>query len=146
MTELNETVEQLKTILNKQDARGLDNLINSKLYAAINPVVDKLSELINLQVRVGNEIHKENALVYQTALKQFIFIVLLSLVLAVPFSYYLVGNINHLIENLHQENKNLERSEAKYRTLIEYAGDAIFVFNTETRIVDANEYACRLLE
>jgi PAS domain S-box-containing protein len=138
-------MDRLEAVLNKQDSRSLDSMINAELYPAINPVMENLNELIDLQVRVGGELFEKSTAAYHTALKQFLVLILLSLGLTIPFSYYLVRSVKHLIADLHQSNKNLAKNEQKYRALIGHAGDAIIVTDTETLIVEANDHACKLL-
>ncbi len=41
--------------------------------------------------------------------------------------------------------ESLQRSERRYRTLIEEAADAVFLFDAEGRVLDVNPSACRLL-
>lgn len=41
--------------------------------------------------------------------------------------------------------KTLEKSEARYRTIVENINDALFIHNFQGKILDLNETACRLL-
>jgi len=144
MNASNEIIEKLKVILGKEDRNALNDIINTTFYPTINPVIVKMNELVNLQIKVGEQVYKINAQVYSNGLKKFALLVLLSLIIAIPFCYFLVRNVKHLIENLHDRNIKIVRDEKKYRALIEHAGDAIFILDKDTTIIDANEYASRL--
>jgi PAS domain S-box-containing protein len=139
------SIEKLKAILNKKDSPALDNIIRKELYPAINPVIAKITELIDLQVRVSGEVYNKSTQVYNTSLKKSILLILLSMVFAIPFSYYLVESVKELIKNLQASNAKTAESEGKYRSLVEHAGDAIFLVAEDTAIIDVNHSACELL-
>jgi len=136
--------ERLKVILANEDKPALNAMINDELYPAVSPIVLKLSELIDLQSRVGGEIYQNSEQVYNASLKRFILLIVLSLAFAIPFSYYLFGNINKLIKDLQATNKIIIESEEKYRAFVQYAGDAIYFLNEDFFITDANSTACKL--
>jgi methyl-accepting chemotaxis protein len=50
-----QAVRQLQGILERQDRAALDSFVREDLYARIDPVSNKLGELIDLQVRVAGE-------------------------------------------------------------------------------------------
>ena len=50
-----QAVRQLQGILERQDRVALDSFVREDLYARIDPVSNKLGELIDLQVRVAGE-------------------------------------------------------------------------------------------
>ena len=145
MTQSAQIIEKLKAILSKEDANALNNLINTEFYPAVKPVIAKMNELTNLQVRVGKEVYKNSTEIYKSALKRFIILIILSLAFAIPLSYYLVGSIKNLIKDLRLSNKKIAENEKKYRSLIEQAADAIFLLNDDLTINDVNTSASKLL-
>lgn len=112
-------IQQLKLILNTQDRKALDDFINQQLYPAINPVVEKMSALIDLQVSVGEQVYEKNTTVYSSALKKSIGLIILCVAFALPFSFYLVRNIKHLIENL-------QESDTRYRNIFDNVQDVFY--------------------
>ena len=140
-----ETVFKVKNILRHEDAAALNTIITNEFYPAMNPVLSKMNELLNLQVRVGKEVYDNSTSTYYMAVKKFILLIVLSLAFAIPFCYFLIKRVNRLIENLHTSNAIIAKSEKKCRALIENAGDAIFMLNNDTVITDVNDYACRML-
>jgi PAS domain S-box-containing protein len=145
MSQPAEVITHLKTVLNNEDALALDSIINNEFYPAVNPVVAQMNKLINLQVRVSGEIFKNSTEVYNKSLKQFIALIAISLIFAIPFSYFLVRKVNSLIEDLNASNKKIAMSERKCRAIIEHAGDAIFMLDKDTVITEVNESAGTLL-
>ncbi len=140
-----QSIEKLKAVLNKEDISGLNKIINQELYPAFNPVIEKLSELIELQVTVGAAVYKDSNKVYHSSLKRLILLIALSLILAIPLCYYLIRNIKDLIRDLKESNETIKKSEEKLWAFIKYAGDAIFIMNESLFIVDINESAGKLL-
>jgi PAS domain S-box-containing protein len=145
MNQSAESIEKLKAILGKGDSKALDNFINKELYPAASPVVAKITELIDLQVRVSGELYDNNRDVYDAAIRQFSLLIVLSLLFAIPFSYYLVRNVKVLITNLRYSNEKIMESEKKYHSVVEHAGDAIFLLNEDTSLNHLNTSACELL-
>jgi PAS domain S-box-containing protein len=57
----------------------------------------------------------------------------------------LVDDFNTMIEQIETSNKELIESEKRFRTLVDQAVDAFFLFSPEGKIVDANQRACESL-
>jgi len=145
MNQSNITVEKLKNILNKGDIPSLDNFINNELNPVLNSFISIITELISLQAKVGGEVYQNNIKSYHTALRKFLFLIFLSLVFALPLSYYLVRNIHNLINSLRESHKKIKESEEKYRAFIRYAGDSIYILDETMHIIDVNDSGCSLV-
>ncbi len=57
----------------------------------------------------------------------------------------LVDAFNNMIEHVEKRNMELLSSEKRFRTLVDQAVDAFFLFDPEGRIVDVNQRACESL-
>ncbi|RPI35809.1 MAG: hybrid sensor histidine kinase/response regulator, partial [Nitrospiraceae bacterium] len=57
----------------------------------------------------------------------------------------LVDNFNAMIGQIEKRNAELGASEKRFRTLVDQAVDAFFLFDPEGRIVDVNQRACESL-
>ena len=67
MNRADEAVERLIRILAAKDAPALDSFVKAELYQTIDPVTDRISALIDLQVRVAGEEYAESKATYGTA-------------------------------------------------------------------------------
>lgn len=145
MKQSDKIVEQLKLALQQENEAALNNLIKNKLYITINPLIAQLDALVSIQIKVGQKLYENNNEVYESANKKFLFLIALSLGFALPFSYYLIRNVNGLIKNLRLKNVEITQSEEKYHSILEHAGDAIFIIAEDNAIIDVNHCACELL-
>ena len=67
MAKADVAVERLIRILSGRDAAALDAFVKSELYQTIDPVTDRISQLIDLQVRVAGERYAEAQATHATA-------------------------------------------------------------------------------
>ena len=144
MVEANKTIQKLVGILNNKEPHELDKIIKSELYTTINPVISKLNELVQLQVKVSGELYKRNGEVYNSTAKKFYFLIAVSLLLAFILSYFILSDTWSLIRNLEASNRKITESEAKCRAFIKYAGDSILILDPSLRITDVNDSAVKL--
>ncbi len=137
-------IERLKLALKKEDANLLDSILKNELYPNLNLVVIEVSNLLRLQVKIGEAINQHNDSNYKTYTSEIIWIILIAFGFAVPFLYYLIKKNSAIVNNLKLNKAKLFLTEKNYRNLIEYAGEAILILNEETEIIDLNEEACTL--
>ena len=67
MVKADEAVDRLARILTAKDAAALDGFVKKELYQTIDPVTDRISALIDLQVRVAGERYTESEATFETA-------------------------------------------------------------------------------
>ena len=144
MGRFDKTVEKLKLILKEKDSLALDNIITNELFPSLNPILLRITKLINLQLKVGKNEYKNNLEFYNESTKHLSFLIILALVFGIPFSYYLLKKINNTVVSFNENTKKLAAVELNYRTLIKYAGDAILILNENTQIIDSNDQASQL--
>jgi PAS domain S-box-containing protein len=145
MQRAKQAIENFKKALTIKDASILDTVINNSLYPAVNPVIINLNGLMNLQVRVSAGIYKDAINEYDTASKRFYILICFSLICAISFAFYVVRNIRSLIENLRKSNNKITEIGERYRSLLEHAGDPIFLLNDDTSFTEVNNITCKLL-
>jgi len=137
-------IEKLKIALKKEDANLLDSILKNELYPNLNLVIIEVSNLLRLQVKIGEAINQNNDSNYKIYTSEIVWIILIAFGFAVPFLYYLIKKNSVIVNNLKLNNAKLFLTEKNYRNLIEYAGEAILILNEETEIIDLNEAACTL--
>ena len=87
---VDESTETLESILSKKDTLALDQLIQQQSPAAPSPFIAKVTELMDLQVRTGKEISNNNRQIYQDASTNLYLLILLSLAIVLPLSFYII--------------------------------------------------------
>ena len=140
-----EANKELETILAKEDIRALDGLIQNKFSADPAPFTAKLTQLMQLQVKIGKEIFNNNNEIYRVTSTKSLLLILVSLVIAVSLSFLIIKNIKNLIKDILLNNKTIKESEEKYQSLFEQASDAIYVVNAEGTLTNVNKSMCDLV-
>ncbi|HZX58075.1 MAG TPA: PAS domain S-box protein, partial [Mucilaginibacter sp.] len=85
-----------------------------------------------------------NKALYKLTSTNFILYILLSLLIALSLSFYIIKNIKTLIRDILNSNDSVKKSEERYRTLIETACDAIYLLDFKGNFTDANEIMCEM--
>jgi len=140
-----EVNQELQSALDKHDIPALEGLIEKKFSADPAPFTSKLTQLMQLQVRVGKEIFNNNNEIYRVTSTKSLLLIMVSLFIAVSLSFLIIKNINNLIKDILLNNKIIKESEEKYHSLFEQASDAIFVFNAEGLFINVNKSMCDLV-
>jgi len=109
------TNENLESILSKEDTHALDDLIQKESSTGLPPFIIKVTQLMELQVRVGKEIFNNSKEIYQRTSRNFFLLILFSLLIALSLSFYIIKNIKSLIKDILNSNNIIKKSEEKYR-------------------------------
>ena len=109
--------------LNNEDVAGLNIFIQKELYTGTEPVVKKITALIDLQARVAQQVYENSKQVNVATSKKLYFLIGASLLFAFVLSAFIVGDTRRLIKNLELSNRKIAASEEKCRAFIENAGD-----------------------
>lgn len=125
--------------------RGINISVNETYIDNIPPVIFKFNELVQLQLRVSGEINSDNQKLYSSTSREFYFIIISSVIIAVLFSFYIVEDTNLLIKKLRLTTRKMLESEEKTRAYIEYAGDGIIMFSDDLELVNYNSTISKML-
>ncbi len=136
--------ENLQSILAKRDIAALNILIQKQLPPQSAPIIIKVTQLMELQTRVGKEILNNNKKIYQRTSKNFFLLILFSLGVALSLSLYIIKNIKDLVKGILRSNNVIKESEGKYRSLLEQASDAIYLSDFKGDFTDVNESMCKI--
>ena len=71
MAHANVLIERLKVVLHKQDAAALNNITQADMYEAISPVISKVNDLVNLQIKVSGQLYNNSSQVYISTSRKF---------------------------------------------------------------------------
>lgn len=141
----NVTIEKLRVILERNDAKSLEDIIKKELYPVVNPVVHNITSLLNLQIKIGENIRADTLVTYTDYVNKIFYLLIVVFAIAIPFTYYLMKKNRAIIDGFNLRNSQLIASESNYRDTIEYAGEAILILDEATKIIDLNDVSCQLL-
>lgn len=136
--------EDLEAILIQQDTKALDAFVPKKIYDTTEPFYVKLTQLMDLQVRVGRQLFQNNSQIYHTTTRRFFIVIFMALSIALSISFFLIKSIRNLIGNIIKNSITIKESEEKYHSLFEQASDAIYVLNYKGAFTQVNESMCRM--
>ena len=140
----NATVEKLRAILKQEDAEALNHVVDYEMYKTLNPVIDKITLLLNMQIQIGKNIDVHAAATYSDYVDKIIYILIVVFAFSIPFTYYLIKKNKAIIDGFNLSSNQLLVSENNYRNIIEYAGEAILILDEATQIIDLNDVSCEL--
>lgn len=95
-----ETIDNLKNIIDKEDTAALEKFIRTELYISVDPLVLNLTELVELQVRVAAEVYQDSNVVYDATSRNSYMLIFFSLLFGTTLSFFIVKNINEMIKKL----------------------------------------------
>jgi len=144
-TQADKASGDLLAALDKEDVKSLDGLIQKDFSADPPPFTVKLTQLMQLQVRVGKEIFNDSNEIFRTTSKKSFFLIVASLVIALSLSFFIIKSIKKLIRNILTSSDLIKESEEKYQSLFEQASDAIFVLNAKGDFTNVNKSMCDLV-
>jgi methyl-accepting chemotaxis protein len=93
MKTANASLDKLTDMLTKKETNVLGEYVTSEVYTATDPVSNKLSELVNLQLRVSDEIQKDNRSQYERNKIISICAIFIGLLISVIFSIKLIRSL-----------------------------------------------------
>lgn len=143
--QVDKTSRELEDILAKHDSKALDEFIPTRLYDTTEPFYVKLTQLMDLQVRVGKQLFQNNSQIHRNTSKRFFVVILIALSIALSISFFLIRSIRGLIDSIIKHRDSIKESEEKYHSLFEQASDAIYVFNYKGDFIQVNESMCNLV-
>ncbi|AZN36059.1 methyl-accepting chemotaxis protein [Iodobacter ciconiae] len=93
---------KLKQAIKNKDTAALDQLVIREMYPAIEPVSDKISELITLQLDVAKQDHEASEQAYlATRAFNIVLLVVIALIL-ITISAWLIRDISHAVRSTTQ--------------------------------------------
>jgi len=139
-----QSVENLSSILSKKDTAALAAFVKNQPPNEAAPIIINMTMLMELQARVARQIFNNNQDIYGSTSKRFVLLILLSLVIALSLSYYIIRNIKNLIKDRLKSIDTVKESEVKYRSLLENASDAIYLEDRQGNFTEVNERMCQM--
>jgi methyl-accepting chemotaxis protein len=106
-------VDELEQIIKKEDREALETFVKNKLYQAIDPLTGKISELIDLQLHIANQLNTESAQINTYTQRVTYILFVIALVLSAGIGYFIVKGISNILKSmLNETNKLVEATLA----------------------------------
>lgn len=141
MDHLKQLMALLKEYLRRGDTQAIKSIANEELNAGIESVVYELNNLVGMQIDVSKDLVDQTNASFTSTRTVFYYALAVSLILASLLSVIVIEDNRRSLNRLEAGKQALMKSEDKWRSLIKYAGDAIFVFDQDQQILEVNDSA-----
>ncbi len=121
LNEAEYNLKELDEILENDDSIGhtkLENFIKSKLYTTIDPISDKIGELIQLELTEASKVHTEAVILHENIKKNVYIAIIGGLLIALIFSFFIIKgimNATRLVNNYVRQMAKGDLAVIKYR-------------------------------
>lgn len=103
----NNAVDELEQIIKNEDPQALEAFVKNTLYQSIDPLTGKISELIDLQLQIANQLNTESEGINHQTQKVTYILFAFALVLSVVIGYYIIEGISKILKSLLNETNKL---------------------------------------
>jgi len=87
------SVAKLKMLLEKKDAEGLAAFTIGEMYPVIDPLTDKISALVNVQLIVAKKVYDDSAALYQKSMWSIILLIVGGVLGSIMFAFFIIKGI-----------------------------------------------------
>ena len=99
MRNLDESLESLQSIMESGDKEALNAFTLNELYPKIDPVINKINELVDIQIAVAEEEYNNGQTIFSDAKTHSYIIILLGIAISLSISVLIVRSIHKAIRN-----------------------------------------------
>ncbi len=135
----------LQSILKNRDTAGLDELIKQQKPAGQTAFLLKLTQLMDLQQRLGKQIFENSKHTYTAASKGFDIWIIISLAIILASSFLIIKNIRRVIKEISVSHARIKLNENYYRSILQNASDAIYLADNKGNFIDLSQSMCTML-
>jgi methyl-accepting chemotaxis protein len=96
----NESIESLQRILEKADSAALAHYIKNELYAKIDPVTEKISQMVTLQLKVAEGEFNKSNLVYSESRTNGFMLIISGILIGLVISFIIIRNVANIVAKL----------------------------------------------
>ena len=94
-----ESLASLESILEKEDTAALTQFTSKELYPQIDPITNKINELIDIQLLAADQQYKNGDKIYTQAKLHCYLLIIIGIIIALGISIWIVKNIHKAIKN-----------------------------------------------
>jgi len=95
---LEDKMNELKDLLNKNDTLNLQKFRETQLYPAVDPMTGKINELIDLQLKISEEINTSSDVLYSETRSYSYLILISGIFISLILAIYIIWSINSSIK------------------------------------------------
>lgn len=137
------SIEKLAEIMSREDEDGLREYIINELYQQVDPITAKVSQLIDLQVRIAHQEYEKSHNLYLTIRNIAVASILAGVLLAFMVSFLIVRSIIQPVQTLQRELDTLaerggdltQEIKIKSKDEIGLLADAVNKFISNLRLI-----------
>lgn len=133
MKSADQSVAQLESLVEARDMQGVTEFSIHRLYPAIDPISDAITDLINLQLRVAGELNTASEEHYQFTFNTSLAVALLIFIFALLFSRITIRAVSLPLSELVKVSRHVkEKGDLSARvaiTRLDEVGQAATAFN-----------------
>jgi len=107
--------DKLERAFAQRDKALLDEIVLNELYQIIDKISDRVSALIDLQLEVANQIHKDSTTEYEKSKILAISLIVIGLIIALSISFYVISLIIKPVTSLSGKTKYLTEGDLTKR-------------------------------
>jgi len=144
LKKLSATIIKLNLSLERNDIKAFNDITKNDFDTTAESLINEVDNLIFLQVKEGKNIFENSFVAYNASKQKITIVIILIFAFSIPLFYYLLKKNRAIISVLNYKDRKLVKVQRDYRDFIDYAGDAILIFDSNAKVVDLNEYACNL--
>lgn len=139
MSDVGKSIEQLKRLVQTNDKAAVSAFVSPRLVTEIEDVVAQLNHLLTIYFDSMDRAYTQSQTDFQNLKFQFQLTLFSVIVVALLLSILVIRAINKLIRALKSSHLETYKSDTRFRSFIQNAGDPILIFDNNLRVVELND-------
>jgi len=113
--EADEIKKEVLDYLEKNDTESLAEFTKNKLYQKIDPLTDRINELINLQIAISEQEYMKSQQRYKEVIQTFFMSILFTVAILIVFSVFIIRSIVKSLKNVSDISFDLAKGDLTRR-------------------------------
>lgn len=139
MADVSKSIDQLKRLVQTDDKSAVAAFVSPRLVTEIEDVVAQLNQLLTIYFDSMDRAHMQSQTDFENLKFQFQWTLFSVIVVALLLSILVIRAINKLIRALKSSHLETHKSDTRFRSFIQNAGDPILIFDNNLRVVELND-------
>lgn len=138
---------EIKQLMDQSNQKGLEDYVSNQMYTKIDPLTAKISELVDLQLRVAGSQYNTAVKSYEQTRMVMIGVIVVSILLGIGFATATIRIINHQIKLIKESVKkdefgrvSIKAIEVVNRDELGVLADTLNVMTSQVRLFIENTH------